>query len=113
MLSRVALATLRQEVDEGARIAYLPIMLQANGRQSEAGAAMKELVVYWGDGCAICIARAYAYRGDKERALDWLDRAYRNRDSSIMNVIDEPLLKSLADDPRYKAFLRENLKVSG
>lgn len=109
----VALATLREEVDEGARIAYLPIMLQANGRQSEADAAMKELVAYWGDQCAVCIARAYAYRGDKDRALDWIDRAYRMRDSSIMNVIDEPLLKGLADDPRYKAFLRENLKVSG
>jgi adenylate cyclase len=108
----VALATLRQEVDEGARIAYLPIMLQANGRQAEADAAMKELVAYWGDSCAICIARAYAYRGDKERALDWLDKAYRMHDSSIMNVIDEPLMKSLAGEPRYKAFLRENLKVS-
>jgi adenylate cyclase len=108
----VALATLRQEVDEGARIAYLPIMLQANGRQAEADAAMKELVAYWGDSCAICIARAYAYRGDKERALDWLDKAYSMHDSSIMNVIDEPLMKSLAGEPRYKAFLRENLKVS-
>lgn len=109
----VALATLREEVDEGARIAYLPIMLQANGRQSEADAAMNELVAYWGDSCAICIARAYAYRGDKKRALDWLDEAYRMHDSSIMNVIDEPLMKSLVDDPRYKAFLREHLKVSG
>lgn len=107
----VALATLREEVDEGARIAYLPIMLQANGRQSEADAALKELVAYWGDGCAICIARAYAYRGDKERALDWLDRAYRMRDSSIMNVIDEPLMKSLADDQRYQAFVRDKLKL--
>jgi hypothetical protein len=33
------------------------------------------------------------------------------RDSSIMNVIDEPLMKSLADDPRYKAFVQEKLKV--
>lgn len=122
MLSRVllvqgkapeALAMLAEEVDAGARIAYLPIMLQANGRQSEADAAMKELVAYWGDACAICIARAYAYRGDKDRALDWLGRAHQLRDSSIMNVIDEPLMKSLADDTRYKAFVREKLKVPG
>ena len=46
-----------------------------------------------------------------DRALDWLERAYRMRDSSIMNVIDEPLLKSLADDPRYQAFVRDKLKV--
>lgn len=121
MLSRVllvqgkadeALAMLQQEVDEGARIAYLPIMLQANGRQAEADAAMRELVSYWGEGCAVCIARAYAYRGDNDRALEWLDQAYAIRDSSIMNVIDEPLMKSLVDDPRYKAFLRTRLRVA-
>jgi TolB-like protein/Tfp pilus assembly protein PilF len=120
MLSRVllvqgkpdaALAMLQEEVDEGARIAYLPIMLQGTGRQAEADAALKELVAYWGSECAICIARTYAYRGDNDRAMDWLERAYRMRDSSIMNVIDEPLLKSLADDPRYKAFVRDMLKV--
>jgi TolB-like protein/Tfp pilus assembly protein PilF len=120
MLSRVllvqgkadeALAMLQQEVDEGARIANLPIMLQANGRQAEADAAMEELVSYWGEGCAICIARAYAYRGDNDRALEWLDQAYAIRDSSIMNVIDEPLMKGLVDDPRYKTFVREKLKI--
>lgn len=120
MLSRVllvqgkaqaALATLQEEIDEGARIAYMPIMLQANGRQSEADAAMRELVAYWGNGCAICIARAYAYLGDNDRALEWLNRAYRMRDSSLMNVIDEPLLKNLADDPRFKAFVREKLRI--
>jgi TolB-like protein/Flp pilus assembly protein TadD len=109
----VALATLQAEVDEGARIAYLPIMLQANGRQAEADAAMKELVAYWGEGCALCIARAYAYRGDNDRALEWLDQAYAIRDSSIMNVIDEPLMKGLVDDPRYKAFVRTKLRVPG
>ena len=48
--------------------------------------ALKELVSYWASQCAICIARTYAYRGDNDRAMDWLERAYRLRDSSIMNV---------------------------
>jgi hypothetical protein len=52
-----------------------------------------------------------AHRGNNDRAMDWLERAYRLRDSSIMNVIDEPLLNSLADDPRYKAFVRKKLRV--
>lgn len=120
MLSRVllvkgkpdaALAMLQDEVDEGARIAYLPIMLQGAGKQAEADVALKKLVEYWASECAICIARTYAYRGDNDRAMDWLEHAYRLRDSSIMNVIDEPLLKSLADDRRYKAFVRDKLKV--
>lgn len=120
MLSRVllvqgktdaALAMLQEEVDEGARLAYLPIMLQGAGRQAEADLALKRQVAYWSSGCAICIARTYAYRGDNDRAMEWLEHAYRLKDSSIMNIIDEPLLKSLADDRRYKAFVRDKLKV--
>jgi hypothetical protein len=106
-----ALAMLREEVDEGARIAYLPILLQGAGRQAEADVALEKLVAYWASHCGICIARTYAYRGDNDRAMEWLEHAYRLRDSSIMNVIDEPLLKSLADDPRYKAFVRDKLKL--
>jgi len=120
MLSRVllvqgkpdaALEMLQEEIDEGARIAYLPIMLQAVGRQAEADAALREQLAYWATECAICIARTYAYRGDNDRALDWLERAWRLKDSSIMNVIDEPLLGGLAEDPRYQSFVRDKLKV--
>jgi hypothetical protein len=31
------------------------------------------------------------------------------RDSSIMNVIDEPLMESLVEDLRYAAFLRDSI----
>lgn len=62
MLSRVllvqgkpdaALAMLQEEFDEGARVAYLPIMLQGAGRQAEADVASKELVAYWASQCPI------------------------------------------------------------
>lgn len=61
----------------------------------------------------ICIAWAYAYRGDKDSALQQRGRAYELRDSSIMNVVDEPLLKNLVGDPRCQAFLREKSKIPG
>ena len=53
------------------------------------------------------MAQAYAYRGDHDLALQWLERAYQVKDSSLMNIVGEPLFKNLADDPRYKAFLRK------
>ena len=49
----------------------------------------------------------YAYRGDNELALQWLERAYQQKDAWLSGIVDEPLLKNLADDPRYKAFLRK------
>ena len=51
--------------------------------------------------------RLYAYRGDHELALQWLERAYQQKDGYLWNIVGEPLFKNLADDPRYKAFLRK------
>jgi hypothetical protein len=53
------------------------------------------------------IALAYAYRNEHEPAMQWLDRAYEEKDDGLIEILGEPLLKNLADDPRYKAFLRK------
>jgi hypothetical protein len=47
----------------------------------------------------------YAYRNDSDLALRWLDRAYRQKDLDLIEIIGEPLFKNLSGDPRYKAFL--------
>ena len=98
---------LQQEIDEGDRLAYLPIFLQAVGRKAEADDALQAQIAQWGHTCAVCVARTYAYRGDRDRALEWLERAYKQKDVSLVLLVGEPLLKNLADDPRYKAFLRK------
>lgn len=53
------------------------------------------------------IARVYAFRGEKDRAFEWLDRAYDVRDQDLYFIKGDPLLKKLEADPRYKAFLRK------
>jgi len=39
--------------------------------------------------------------------LEWLERAYKFRDEDLYSIKDDPLLKNLESDPRYKAFLRK------
>ncbi len=47
-------------------------------------------------------------RGNQtDEAFEWLDRAYAQRDPSLMATKLEPLLKSLHNDPRYAAFLKK------
>jgi hypothetical protein len=53
------------------------------------------------------MARVYAFRGEKDRAFEWLDRAYQAREEDLLIVKGDPLLKNFEDDPRYKAFLRK------
>jgi hypothetical protein len=53
------------------------------------------------------IATIYAFRNQTDEAFEWLDRAYAQRDPSLMSTKVEPLLKSLHNDPRYAAFLKK------
>ena len=107
-----ALAIAQQEGDERNRLKLLPVFLQAAGRQAEAEAALKAQIVQWADTGAFFVAQTYAYRGDHDHALEWLERAYKQKDANLAFIAGEPLFNSLADDPRYKAFLRRmNLPV--
>ena len=85
----------------------LPIMLQANGRMAEADEALKALIARWADREAYYVAMTYAYRGDHDLALQWLERAYQQKDTSLKDILGEPRFKNLAGDPRYKALLRK------
>jgi tetratricopeptide (TPR) repeat protein len=53
------------------------------------------------------IAAVYAGLGDKERALDWLDRAYRDRSTWMNGIKGDPLFDSLRDEPRFVEILRK------
>ena len=102
-----ALAMVQEDVDEGSRLWVLPIVLQAAGHQGEADEALKALIAQLADTCAFWVAQNYAYRGDHDRALQWLDRAYQQKDAALIEIVGEPLFKNMADDPRFKAFLRK------
>ena len=56
---------------------------------------------------AVGIADVYALRGQPDDAMQWLERAYAQKDPELYNVKTEPELKGLAGDPRFKAFLKK------
>jgi TolB-like protein/tetratricopeptide (TPR) repeat protein len=101
-----ALAAVREEPNEEDQLEFLPIMLQAAGHQTEADEALKALITKFADESAYMIAMTYAYRDDHELALQWLERAYKQKDGYMVEIVGEPLFKNLTHDPRYKAFLR-------
>jgi hypothetical protein len=53
------------------------------------------------------VAEAYAFRGESDKAFEWLDRAYRNRDSGFGHLRVDPLLRSLRGDPRWAPLLKQ------
>jgi len=80
------------------------------GRTDEARRLAEEMVTRWADGGAFQIAETYAWFGDRERAFQWLDRAYAQHDSGLPYLRSDALLRSLHGDPRFAALLR-NMKL--
>ena len=54
---------------------------------------------------ALDVASAYATVGDKEKALEWLDKSYAERDGNITLINSYPEFKNLHGDPRFARLL--------
>ncbi len=60
------------------------------------------------DGDALSIAEVYAFRGQSDEAMRWLERAYAQKDPYLSySIKGDTLLKNIAGDPRYEAILRK------
>jgi len=58
-------------------------------------------------GAAGEVAAAYALAGNKDKAFEWLDKAYEERDGQDITLLNcDPAYKNLRGDPRFSAFLR-------
>lgn len=55
---------------------------------------------------ATSVAQLYARLKDKEHTLEWLNRAYEQRDSSLIDIGAEPNLDFIRSDPRFTDLLR-------
>jgi tetratricopeptide (TPR) repeat protein len=79
----------------------------ALGRKEESDAALIELITKYHASDAFEIATIYAFRNQPDEAFEWLERAYAQRDPSLMSTKVEALLKNLHNDPRFAAFLKK------
>ena len=60
---------------------------------------------------AFSIAEAYIRMGEKDKAFEWLEKAYEEHDSGLVSVAVEPMFDSVRSDPRYRDILRR-MKLS-
>ena len=58
------------------------------------------------------IGEVYAGLGEKEKAFEWLGRAYEEHAGQLICIKVDPFLKNLRSDPRYKELLKK-MKLVG
>jgi TolB-like protein/tetratricopeptide (TPR) repeat protein len=103
-----AAAAFEKCLTRGSRLLGVALVEHARGNAGESQAALKEMMSRYASGWAYQVAWVHAWRGEKDRAFDWLDQAYQQHDSGIAHYVKfDPLLRNVRDDPRYGVLLRK------
>ena len=102
-----ALAEFQQESEENWRLMGSTMALHALGRKAESDASMGELIAKYETDSSYNIAYVAAFRGERDRAFEWMKKAVDYHDTGLVEIGTDPMFASLHDDPRWLPFLHE------
>jgi TolB-like protein/class 3 adenylate cyclase len=102
-----ALAEIEQEKREAWRLLGLPMVYHALGRKTDSDAALATLIAKFEKDAPYNIAYVYAFRGEADKAFEWLDRAVQYKDPGLSEIVAENLFDNIHSDPRWLVFLRK------
>jgi hypothetical protein len=77
------------------------------GKKKEADAALADYIENFQNDAAYQIAEIYAFRNETDKAFEWLERAYKQRDGGLAGMKGDPLLRNIEKGPRYRPFLQK------
>lgn len=100
-----ALREAQLEPNEGYRRFELALAHYARGDRPAADAALAELIARDGNFLAYQIAEVYAWRGETDKAFEWLQIALDNHDTGMLSLLIDPLTRGLHHDARYNDLL--------
>ena len=100
-----ALAAAQLETEELWRLLTVTMSLHALGCEAESDAVLARAIGKYAEDGAYDIAYTLAYRGEVDRAFEWLNKAVSNSDGGLIEIVSQPLFANLHDDPRWRPFL--------
>jgi serine/threonine-protein kinase len=102
-----ALEEILRETERDWQLYGLALVYHALGKKTESDSALAELVKGYQVEDAFQIAEIHAYRGETDRAFEWLERAYNQRDGGLPSLKGNPLMRGIERDPRYAVILKK------
>jgi tetratricopeptide (TPR) repeat protein len=92
---------------EEVRLAGEVMALHDLGNEPASHAALTALTERFGFSRPYSVAYAHAWRGERDEAVEWLERAYATRADGMVNLLVDVKLRALYGDPRFAALLRK------
>jgi TolB-like protein/lipoprotein NlpI len=103
-----ALVEIQKETNEVWRMIGLPMAYHALGRKAESDQALNALIGKYEKDGPFNIAYVYAFRGEADKAFEWLGKALEYQDPGISEIVSEGrLFANIQADPRWLPFLRK------
>jgi len=102
-----ALATFRRIGDEVFGPRGIAMAEHTLGHPEASQQALDSVIAKYANAAAYQIAEVYAWRGEKELAFQWLDRAFQQHDGGLAQFKQDLTLASLREDARFAAMLRK------
>jgi hypothetical protein len=99
---------MQKEPEEVTRLLGLTMVYHTLGRKADSDAALAETIRNYASDSAYNIAYILAWRNERDRAFEWLDKAVTQQDPGLSEIAVEPLCANLHDDPRSLPFLRKH-----
>jgi serine/threonine-protein kinase len=96
-----ALREARLEPNEGYRHFELALAHYARRDRPAADAALNELITKDRNFLAYQVAEVYAWRGEKDKAFEWLQVSLDNHDTGTLSLLIDPLMRGLQHDARF------------
>jgi serine/threonine-protein kinase len=100
-----ALREAKLEPNEAYRDFALALAQASRDDKPAAEAALAELIAKDKKIAAYQIAEVYAFRGQNDKAFEWLQISFDTHDTGMLSLRIDPFLKGLRSDPRYHALL--------
>jgi serine/threonine-protein kinase len=102
-----ALREAQLEPNEGYHRFELALAYYARGDRAAADTALADMVANDRNLLAYQIAEVYAWRGETDKAFEWLQISYDNHDTGLLSLLIDPLMRGLRSDPRYKIMVEK------
>ena len=102
-----ALAAAQKDPERFERDVTVAAARQIGGDRAAADAALKDMIDRYATYSPYSVAWIYALRSDADKAFEWLDNAWRDRDATIGNLLFDPVMLRYKNDPRFAAFCRK------
>jgi TolB-like protein/Tfp pilus assembly protein PilF len=90
-------------------LSHLGVAFAWSGETNKARDVVKKLEkrVEKKSSCSFFVALIHMALDDKEKAFEWLERSYKDRDLWLLFIKVDPLFDSLRSDPRFKELLKK------